>query len=343
MGVIAVASGSVGRIDVEGASRSVATPNVGLDPRPGILFHSCLIVKGLFRISEHIHREGSPAVSVVERTYRLLEQLASQSGPVGVTDLANELGLPKSSVHRLLSTLEGCGYVTREPRDQGYVVGPALIQLGSIVSLDREVRSVAAPHLRELVETTREVVHLGVYDRGDVVIIEKLDSPQPVAPQSRVGVRAPSACVATGRALLAFQPTREVERVLDSQGSDNTCRTTTERKEFRALLEDVRRDGFAVNRSSWREGVCGVAAPIRDHTGTVVASVGCCVPEMRFGDQQLQELQASVVQVAAAISAGLGHYATGAKVAVAATEYHPSTSVVASSDPATFGVPPSST
>lgn len=100
-------------------------------------------------------------------------------------------------------------------------------------------------------------MHLAVHDDGWVVYLEKAESRHPVAPVSRIGDRVPAHLVATGRAILAYLP----EEQLDAE-----------------IVAETRRRGWALNRDSYREGVSGVAAPIRDCTGGVVASIGCCFP-----------------------------------------------------------------
>jgi DNA-binding IclR family transcriptional regulator len=112
--------------------------------------------------------------------------------------------------------------------------------------------------------------------------------------------------VATGRALLAFQPRAEIERVLSGPLPAYTQRSVTRPPELDALLDQVRRDGYAVNHSSYREGVGGVAAPVRDYTGSPVASVGICLPEQRFGADRFDALREATVDAAIAISAALG-------------------------------------
>jgi DNA-binding IclR family transcriptional regulator len=165
---------------------------------------------------------------------------------------------------------------------------------------------VAAPVLRRLNDETRETVHLAVYDHGETVYVEKLDSPLPVVAKSAVGRRSPAFCVATGRALLAFRPHQEITEVLRRPLPAYTEHTVTDPGRLAALLADVRRDGYAVNHGSYRDGVGGVAAPIRDHTATVVAAVGCCVPEHRFGPADFESLRDQSVGAAAEISRLLG-------------------------------------
>lgn len=236
----------------------------------------------------------------------LLETMADGGAPARLTELATALDQAKPTIHRALAALEERGYVVQLP-DERYRLGVRCLELGSSSAEVLDVRAVARPHIEALSQETDENVHLAIYDRGDVVYVDKVDSAQPVAPRSRVGTRAPATAVATGRATLAFQTQAEVERVLARPLPQYTPRSITDPDEMMELLEQIRVTGVAINQSSWREGVCGLAAPVRDHTGVVVASVGCCMPEVRFPESRRPELAAAVLGAAAEISRQLGH------------------------------------
>lgn len=236
----------------------------------------------------------------------VLERFVAAGTPLRLTEIATELSQPKATVYRALSTLEERGYVSQLP-DERYQLGIRCLELGASTSEMMDLRAVAHAHMTELCSVTEENIHLALYDRGEVVYVDKIDSPLPVAPKSRIGTRAPAAAVATGRALLAFQSTTEIERVLSEGLVSYTAQSITDPGEMRALLERVRVEGVATNECSWREGVSGIAAPIRDYTGVVVASVGCCMPAERLTDARRAGITDAVLTAAAAISRELGY------------------------------------
>lgn len=253
------------------------------------------------------HDSVSLQSASVHRALDILEWLAASQRTVGVTDIAERFDVPKATVHRLLATLESRGYVSQDKDDHRYSMGIRCFELGSLWVEQLDLRRVAAPTLKALNDVTGEMVHLAIYDRGEVVYIEKLDSRHSVVCRSYVGRRAPATCVATGRALLAFQPVKEIDRVLAQPVPAHTDHTVTEASALSSLLDDVRRNGYAVNRGSYRDGVGGVATPIRDHTGAVVASVGCCLPEARMStEERLGFLRDAVVEAGQDISRALG-------------------------------------
>jgi DNA-binding IclR family transcriptional regulator len=127
-----------------------------------------------------------------------------------------------------------------------------------------------------------------------------------VIARPEIGNRAPATVVATGRALLAFQPAADIKALLSRPLPAYTEHTPTSPEEITELLAQVRRDGFASNRETYRKGICGLAVPIRDSTGAVIASVGILVPAHRFVDEQFEVHRDATIRTALAISSALG-------------------------------------
>ncbi|HEY2192453.1 MAG TPA: IclR family transcriptional regulator [Actinomycetospora sp.] len=244
--------------------------------------------------------------SQLDKGLDILELLVSSGHALGLGEIGARVGGPKATVHRLIRTLQSRGYVAQDPRSTRYSAGLRCFELGSRWAQNLDLRAVAAPHLAELNLETEETVHLAVYEHGDVVYIDKIESRLAVVAKSYVGRRCPAACVATGRALLAFQPREEIAEVLARPLPAYTPDSVTEPGELEALLARIRHDGVGVNHGSFRTGVGGVAAPIRDHTGGVIASVGLCLPELRFGPDRFDVLRERTVQAATTISAAMG-------------------------------------
>lgn len=247
-----------------------------------------------------------PGSAQLDRGLEIIEFLVGTGAPQGLTAIASRVGGPKATVHRLLATLVQRGYVTQDPHSTLYSAGVRCFELGSLWAKNLDLRAIASPFLHALNEQTGETVHLAVYDHGDIVYVEKLDCRHPVVAVSHVGRRCPATCVATGRALLAYQDEAEITQVATGPLPAYTNRSVTDPAELRTILEQVRRDGYGINHGSYRVGVGGVAAPVRDHTAQVVASVGICLPEQRFGEDRFEMLLAATIEAAVGISASLG-------------------------------------
>lgn len=235
----------------------------------------------------------------------LLEALAHAGEPSGVSELARHLELTKSNVHRLLKTLRDCGYVQNVGATGRYEITLKLWELGVAVLDKLDVKRIALEPMERLVSLTGETVHLSILDRGEVVYIDKMDSPQPVRAYSKIGGRAPAYCVATGKALLAFAGKDVIDGVAKDLRRYTPSTITTEAE----LLEELQRvveNGFAINKGEWREGVCGVAAPIRDAHGHVIAAIGISGPIDRLKVRTLRQFAPHTIEIAKSISSRLG-------------------------------------
>lgn len=237
---------------------------------------------------------------------RLLEELARSDRALGITELSERLGINKSNVHRMLQTLIALRYVQQDDDTSAYRASLRLWELGVDVLAHFDIRRVAEPFMQRLLQETRETVHLSVLDENEVVYIHKIESPEPVRAYTRIGGRASAWCVATGKAMLAYEnPTRL--SLLAGNLRRETERTITSADEFMSALEHVRQKGYAVNRGEWQNGVHGVAAPIRGADSRVIAAVGISGPAERIKVSMFKALGDTVIHAANGISRELAH------------------------------------
>ncbi|MCE4225592.1 IclR family transcriptional regulator [Methylobacterium sp. C25] len=242
--------------------------------------------------------------STLLKGLNLLEHLAASETPRGVSEIARTLGLTKSNAHRTLQTLVAAGYV-RPARGGTYECTLKLFELASPVLARIDVRQVAEPFMRSLAESTQETIHLSLLDRGDVIYLHKIESPHPVRAYSSIGGRAPAYCVASGKALLAYRD--DALKYLSDPLPAHTARTITSLELLHRELEQVRVQGFAINRGEWREGVCGLAAIIRDAMGNPIAAIGISGPADRLNAAVLRRFSDVVVDTARGLSRALGY------------------------------------
>jgi DNA-binding IclR family transcriptional regulator len=249
----------------------------------------------------------------IVKALKLFEALADSGRPRGVSDLARDLGLTKANVHRILNTLVFQGYVLRDEESSRYRLSTKLWQVGSKVIDNLGLSDAARPHIRSLMAESGESVHLAILDKDEVVYIDKGDSDYPpLRAITQLGQRMPAYCVSPGKALLA----------LSSEGAASlrfplkryTPGTIVTRELLERELDLVRRNGYAVNRSEWRQGVWGIAAPIMDSLGKPIAAIGVWGSETRFRSA-MPRLVRSVVKAAAGISRDFGY--TGERPAAA--------------------------
>ena len=235
----------------------------------------------------------------------VIELLSRSERPLNLTQIGQELRIAKSNVHRLMQALVETRFVLRDEDNGTYSPSIKLWELGSAVLGKLDLRRHAERHMNALMEKTGESVHLSVLDGIEVVYVHKVDSDRPVRAYTQIGGRVPAHCVATGKALLAFGGERVVE-LAGAALQRHTRSTITARGEFLREMDKVRRRGYAINRAEWREGVWGLAAPVLDARGFVIAAVGISGPDAGFRKAVLQGWAAEVIDTAARISDAIG-------------------------------------
>jgi DNA-binding IclR family transcriptional regulator len=220
------------------------------------------------------------SVQSIRRAFDVLGALAS--GPLGVTEVADRAGLPKSTAARLLTTLSREGAVEQLPGDTRYRLGPRLATLAAGLTPVRSLAAVAHLALTELAETAGEAAGLAVPDGDLVHYIDQVDTPNPVSVRDWTGSRVPLHAVSSGQVLLAFRPPAAIERYLERPLERFTPRTLVDPEALHERLREVRRDGYSWVNEEFDEGINSVAAPIADASGEVVAAVHLHGPSYRF-------------------------------------------------------------
>jgi DNA-binding IclR family transcriptional regulator len=249
-------------------------------------------------------------VQSLERGLIVLEALV-KNGPMGVTALSAEMNLDKTIVHRLLTTLRTMGYVSQDS-NRKYEVGSKLRLIGAKVITGLNVRALAVPYMEKLAAHTHSVSHLAKMAESRAVYIERVQYPGLTINSTDVGGEAPGYCSAAGKVMWAYLPQSELNELLDKvKFRANTPNTMTDRDTLQQHLAQVRQQGYATDREEHRLGLYGFGAPIRDHTGTVIASI--CVAELPnqiTDESRLAQTRDLVIEAAKLISAEMG-YANG--------------------------------
>jgi IclR family KDG regulon transcriptional repressor len=247
-------------------------------------------------------------VKSLDRALQIFEVLGSRRGGYGVTEISKEIGLNKTSVYRMLSTFVRHGYVEQDPETERYKLGYKILELSSALLEFIDLRTEAKPFLKELENLTNEVIHLVVYDRGEVVYIEKLEGNETLRMHSKVGTRAPMHCTGVGKVIMAYLPTSEVSKIMDRQELEkHTVHTIVDKEALHNQLTEIRTKGFAYDLEENEIGISCIAAPIFDHTGKVVAAVSISGPTMRMTVERLGELQGHITDICNKISVRLGY------------------------------------
>ncbi|KKB39135.1 IclR family transcriptional regulator [Bacillus thermotolerans] len=251
--------------------------------------------------------ERENVVKSVARALDIIELVSSSKQGMGVSEISRQMDINKSSVFRILSTLSQYGYIEQNEETEKYRLGYRFLHISSKLLDSIDVRAEALPILKELESETNEVVHLVVYDQGEVVYIEKLDGDETLRMHSKVGKRAPVHCTSVGKAIMAYLPREEVQSIIERKGLPaHTAHTIVEKEILLNELDEVKKKGYAFDLDENEEGIRCVAAPVFDHTGAVAAAVSISGPTMRMTDDRLRVLSERMVRAGQAISERLG-------------------------------------
>lgn len=239
----------------------------------------------------------------VRRAIALLKMFSDDRPEWGLSELARQVGLNKTTAYRLLTALQSEGMVARSPLTEGWRLGPEAITLGALALRSNDLVSAARPELVALVRGTGETASIEVLVGGDVLILDGVEGPSLVGASSEVGTRWPAHATSTGKVLLAAEPRRGGAR---RRLRKLTPRTIIDPDQLDRELERVRERGWATAIEELEIGYVAVGAPVRDHEHRVLAAVSIGGPAARLTKDRIPELARRVVRTADRISRQLG-------------------------------------
>jgi DNA-binding IclR family transcriptional regulator len=237
----------------------------------------------------------SESIRAVERALDVLLCFTSQTPELTMSQISERIGINKSTVHRLLSTLERKRFVERDRVTGIYKPGLRLLQMASLAMEHNNLRSLAAPFLQELCSQYLENVNLSLLDGADVVYVDVIESSQRVKLAATPGQRLPAFCTASGKAILAFLPEDQIKRVLDRGMPRYTRSTIASQEAFFENVYRIREQGFAISVEEFEDGINAVAAPICNQP---IASVSIAGPAYRLTRERMLELGPNLVSAA---------------------------------------------
>jgi DNA-binding IclR family transcriptional regulator len=245
-------------------------------------------------------------VQVLERAFDVLDVLAGNGVELGATEVALNLGLHKSTAHRLLMMLQNRRFVERNTETGKYRLGWRLFELGSLTASRVDLYEISRPHIDHLVKLTGETAHLGVLRGGEIISILNVETNRSVRTPSSVGRRTPIYCTSLGKAILANLPEAIAVDVTRQMEFRIYTPHTHTKESFKIELSKVREQGYALDNEEFEEGLRCVGAPVRNHLNEVVAAISIAGPSYRVGGEHLQGLIRSVMTVASQLSEALG-------------------------------------
>ena len=249
--------------------------------------------------------EGS--TNAIDRAFAILEAIAERDHGLTNAELSRRLEIPKSSASYILRVLERRGYLWRDRESNRYHLGLRVLSLSRGVLNGIDVRDVALPALRQLMEGTHLTAHLAILDHGEAVYVERVEAQSFVRVNTWIGRRMEVHATAVGKALIAWLPEEELKTMLRVKGMRrHTSKTITVYPRLMQDLEQVRERGYAIDDEESDYGVRCVAAPILDQSGQVVAAIGVTGTTMQNDLEHLPAVAEMVREAGRRVSQHLG-------------------------------------
>lgn len=247
-------------------------------------------------------------LQTLSRAVAVLDCFTHEQTELGVREIARQVNLSSSATGRLLASLKEMGILSQNPDTRTYSMGARVLTWAGSYNAILDVRNRALPAIRELHESTRETISLYVLDGDERLCVERLESPQTVRIVTRVGRRLPLYAGSAGKVMLAYLTAARQEAIISGQPLEAlTPKTITDPAALRRELKKVREQGCAVSYGEWISDAAGVAAPIFDQEGAVVAAISISGPAQRFTKEKAQQYCVEVKRVVAQISASMGY------------------------------------
>lgn len=239
--------------------------------------------------------------------FRVIEAFSIEHPVLGVTEIAERVGMHKSTVSRTLTTLREAGYVERDPDSGRFRLGLGIISLAGPILAHLDVRRAALPILEDATEVTRETTALTVWNRDEAIVVEQVTSPRQVMQQASIGTRYHRFESSSVRVFLAYIPehkAKDVYRTSIRRRSD----TPISMNEFTDELALIRSQGYAINDGLTSAEETGISAPVHDFRGSVVGAITLSAPRFRINPDRLHYLAEQIVTSADSLSSRLGFH-----------------------------------
>ncbi len=247
--------------------------------------------------------EAIPAGSAILRAIRIVDMIARHDTPPQLAEICRQVGLPKPTVYRILSTLEHAGWICREPGSKRYTCASDLTAVAGEVLMRSPTRVARRALLEELVEQTGESCNLTIPNVSSVLYLDRVESDWPLRTMLSAGSRVPMHASASGKLFLSAMPKRSRERAIRLVPLvRHTVHTLIDPAKLLCELDDVRTRGYATENEEYLAGICCIAVPVRDEDSRVVAALSVHAPVTRTRPDQMVEFLPLMRECADAIA-----------------------------------------
>ena len=248
------------------------------------------------------------SVKSVERAMAILNCFSLEKPELGITELSKKLNASKSTIHRLLTSMQKQGFIIQDKVSQHYKLGFRFLHLSEIILKNMNIRHIAFPILQTLREKTQETVSLNILSNNARICIEKAESFKDLRRFIEIGQPLPLYAGASGKVLLAFQEEKVIQDILKKvEIKPLTSKTVTDIEQIMLDLSKIRQQGYCITSGEREAGAFSISAPIWDHSHTVIASLTISGPSFRFTPEKTEVFLKLLLEEAAEISKQMGY------------------------------------
>jgi IclR family transcriptional regulator, KDG regulon repressor len=248
-------------------------------------------------------------LSSVKNAMRILRLFKVGREEFSVTEIASQTNLPKSTAYRLISNMADEGFLSKNPKTNHYRLGLSILTLGGVITSHRDLFKEAQPIVQRVVGLLGETAHICLLENNHVVYLFRNEGRNSVRLLTHMGRKNPLYCTSEGLALLAFQDEKTINKYLEKDLYAYTPYTITDGDELINYLLEVNKNEYVISKDHFYEGFVGIAAPIRDYSENVVASLSVIGPTSRITEEKYPFFIKTIMEASKKISSLLGYYA----------------------------------
>ncbi|MEM7533011.1 MAG: IclR family transcriptional regulator [Chloroflexota bacterium] len=226
----------------------------------------------------------------IKRAFAILDVVAANQEGIGVSEIAAQIDVHKSTVSRMLATLEEVQAVERVSHWDGYRIGDGLVSMLAQLSYPRHLVTLARPYLQALADATSETINLSLPDGDMSYFVDQIDSQYHLSIRDWTGYRIPLHATASGKIFLSHRTPEQIEAYLNRPLERYTDCTLAEPNALRSHLAEVRAQGYGWTHGEYEEQIIGVAAPVKGSNGQVIACINVCGPSFRFPPEDERDM-----------------------------------------------------
>ena len=241
-------------------------------------------------------------IPMVDKTFEIIEYMYQKDGKIGISQISKELNLPKATIYRILTTLRKWGYVEKTEELDKYMLGKSFIKLGSKVSSENDITSIAVPLINKLAKETGESINLGILHNSEVVTVYNTKGEDFYLISNLIPV-SPLNCSAMGKLFLSQFSGEDLKEYFDSNMPETrTVNSIVDLESFLKLKKEIERDGISYDKEEYEYGLSCIAAPIYDTNKNIIAAISISGPTTRLNYKGRENLQNLLISTAKEIS-----------------------------------------